>query len=132
MFSIRSSFHSNKAHKLLAKTFFLPTIRTIQSNLRPAHAEPGIMLHQVGTFLKVKIEKGEVLGDCVMLLDEMAIASKVLVDPGTKKFVGLSTLHRNSSKSLPPPIANIADSHQIRTHSKLQRRRSFAGCYGSF
>ena len=43
-----------------------------------------------------------------MLLDEMAIASKVLVDPGTKKFVGLSTLHGNSSKSLPPPIANKA------------------------
>ena len=109
MFSIRSSFHSNKAFKLLAKTFFLPTIRTVRSSLQPVHAEPGEMLHQVGAFLKEKIDKEDVSGDFVMLLDEMSIASKVLIDPGTKKCVGLSTLHRiNSSNGLPPAQANKA------------------------
>ncbi len=101
LFAVRASFYSNKSYRYLAKNLYLPSYSTVKSVLQPVHAEPGVMLHQVLAFLQEKIEKGEVAGDCVLLMDEMSTKKQVQVEPGSNKLVGVTTLKEVGRSSNP-------------------------------
>ncbi len=84
---------------MLEKELCLPTIRSVNKEIEKVRAEPGETLEQVLSLIKQMIENGETIGDCVMLIDELSIYSKIQVDPKMHHFTGYTTLSGSRVKA---------------------------------
>ena len=97
-FALRQSFWSNSGYEDLRKHFCLPSRRTISRKLEGITGDPGI-LTSVIQHIKDQIESGRFGKECVMLIDEMCLASRVSWDPQTKKVTGFTEMNGKNESS---------------------------------
>jgi len=97
-FAIIQSFWSNSGYEDLRKHFCLPSRRTISRKLEGITADPGI-LTSVIQHIKEQIESGRFGKECVMLIDEMFLASRVSWDPQTRKVTGFTEMNGKNESS---------------------------------